>query len=73
MIRRILWPLAMFAGLAAAGLVALRLTYGGGEPYPDLTTRPLLAESELESVASYGEPRRKAIMVRSSGFEGRPS
>jgi sugar lactone lactonase YvrE len=56
MIRRILRPLTVCAGLAAAALLALRLTYGGGEPYPDLTTRPLLAESELKSVASYGEP-----------------
>ena len=30
--------------------------YGGGDPYPDLSTTPLLAESELEEVLSYAEP-----------------
>jgi sugar lactone lactonase YvrE len=30
--------------------------YGGGDPYPDLSTTPLLAASELEEVLSYAEP-----------------
>jgi hypothetical protein len=41
--------------LAAAALV-LRLRYGGGEPYPDLTTPPALPESGLEEVLAYPEP-----------------
>jgi sugar lactone lactonase YvrE len=36
--------------------VTLRLRYGGGEPYPDLSTDPLLAESALEEVLAYPEP-----------------
>jgi sugar lactone lactonase YvrE len=40
--------------LTAAG--ALRLVYGGGKPYRDLTTRPLIPESELETVVTYPEP-----------------
>ncbi|MGB5257016.1 MAG: L-dopachrome tautomerase-related protein [Woeseiaceae bacterium] len=34
----------------------LWVRYGGGEPYPDLTTSPLLAASALEEVLSYPEP-----------------
>ena len=30
--------------------------YGGGGPYPDLSTSPILAASELEEVVSYSEP-----------------
>ena len=36
--------------------MTLRVRYGGGEPYPDLSTSPLLAESQLEEVISYAEP-----------------
>jgi sugar lactone lactonase YvrE len=36
--------------------IALRLRYGGGEPYPDLSTTPLLDESGLEEVLRYAEP-----------------
>ena len=41
-------------GLAAA--LALRLRYGGGEPYPDLSTPPELADSALEIAIRYPEP-----------------
>lgn len=34
----------------------LWVRYGGGDPYPDLTTSPLLAASALEEVLSYPEP-----------------
>mgnify|MGYP001544805732 FL=1 len=43
-------------GLVAAALFAVWWRYGGGEPYPDLTTRPLLPDSALETAASYREP-----------------
>ena len=36
--------------------VSLRVRYGGGEPYPNIMTTSLLAESELEEVLSYPEP-----------------
>ncbi len=32
------------------------IRYGGGDSYPDLSTTPLLAASELEEVVSYAEP-----------------
>jgi sugar lactone lactonase YvrE len=32
------------------------LRYGGGEPYPDLSTSPLLPEDALEEVLSYPQP-----------------
>ena len=40
--------------LIAAG--TLRLRYGGGEPYDDLSTTPVLVEDALEVVLSYDEP-----------------
>ncbi|MDX1515965.1 MAG: L-dopachrome tautomerase-related protein [Woeseiaceae bacterium] len=33
-----------------------RLRYGGGEPYPDLSSAPLLDAAALETVVSYPEP-----------------
>jgi sugar lactone lactonase YvrE len=45
--------LATFALIAA---VVLRVRYGGGEPYADMSTSPLLPESHLETVLSYPEP-----------------
>ncbi len=45
--------LAIVSLLAA---VILRVRYGGGEPYPDLSTPPLLAEDALEEVLNYPEP-----------------
>ena len=45
--------------LAVLGLIAalvLRIRYGGGDDYPDLTTPPLLPASALEEFVSYPEP-----------------
>ena len=36
--------------------VVLRVRYGGGDPYPDLSTKPLIEESQLEEVLHYAEP-----------------
>ncbi len=36
--------------------VTLRIRYGGGEPYRDLSTAPLLEETTLEDVFAYPEP-----------------
>jgi len=34
----------------------VRVRYGGGDPYPDLTSRPILEDTELEQVLAYAEP-----------------
>lgn len=47
----------LFVVLILLGLaVTLRIVYGGGNPYPDITTAPLLAEAELEEFLAYPEP-----------------
>ncbi|MFY1826912.1 L-dopachrome tautomerase-related protein [Myxococcus fulvus] len=43
-------------GLVALALVGVRLRYGGGEPYPDVTGMPLLPDSALEEVVKSPEP-----------------
>lgn len=42
--------------LAAIGTIAARIRYGGGEPFPDLSTTPLLDAGSLEEVLTYPEP-----------------
>jgi sugar lactone lactonase YvrE len=42
--------------VAVVLVLTVRLRYGGGELYPDLTSAPLLSDSELETVVSYHEP-----------------
>ncbi len=42
--------------LSITATITLRVRYGGGEPYPDLSTYPRLDESQLEEVISYTEP-----------------
>ena len=37
-------------------VVILHVRYGGGEPYRDLSTSPLIAETALEEVLAYPEP-----------------
>jgi sugar lactone lactonase YvrE len=37
-------------------VTTLRVRYGGGEPYPDLSTAPFIEEMQLEQVLSYREP-----------------
>ncbi|MEM9171774.1 MAG: L-dopachrome tautomerase-related protein [Pseudomonadota bacterium] len=49
----------VFAGFAAVGLLVLlviRLVYGGGSPYADLTTTPMLDDEALEIAFSYDQP-----------------
>lgn len=50
---KILLFLLIFAGLLAA---AVYVRYGGGQPYTDLSTTPVLNDSGLEEVLSYPEP-----------------
>ena len=33
--------------------ISLRIRYGGGQPYPDLSTEPLIEEDALEEVFAY--------------------
>jgi sugar lactone lactonase YvrE len=58
----ILFVIILVASLAAV----TRVRYGGGDPYPDLSTSPLMNESELEEVVSYPEPIGN-VAVSSSG------
>ena len=48
--------LLFLLGIALVAAVIMRVRYGGGEPYPDLSTPPLLEASALEEVLSYPEP-----------------
>jgi len=48
--------LLFLLGVAVIAATVMRVRYGGGEPYPDLSTPPLLDESVLEEVFSYAEP-----------------
>jgi len=43
-------------GLALVVATLMWLRYGGGNPYPDLSTTPRLGASSLEEVVSYPEP-----------------
>jgi sugar lactone lactonase YvrE len=36
--------------------ITVRIRYGGGQPYPDLSTPPILSSNGLEQVLSYPEP-----------------
>ena len=36
--------------------VVVRVRYGGGDPYPNLSSTPLIAESQLQEVLAYREP-----------------
>lgn len=50
---RLLVGAAVIVGL---GALVLYFRYGGGEPYPDLTTAPAIPESALEVVVTSPEP-----------------
>jgi len=47
----------LFLGiLIAASTIVVWIRYGGGDPYPDLTSSPELGEELLEEVLAYPEP-----------------
>ena len=48
--------LLFLLGATILSAAVLWLRYGGGEPYPDLTSAPLLPDNALEEVLSYPEP-----------------
>ncbi|HYV44724.1 MAG TPA: L-dopachrome tautomerase-related protein [Myxococcaceae bacterium] len=54
--RKLLKVLAVVVVLLAAGLGLVKLKYGGGEPYPDVSTAPLLPESALETLVTLDYP-----------------
>lgn len=50
-------PILLFLlAITCVFALVLKLRYGGGEPYPDLSTPAMLAESALEEVLHYPEP-----------------
>ena len=42
--------------LTVIAAIALRIRYGGGEPYPDLSSTPIIDDNVLEVVLEYPEP-----------------
>ncbi len=54
--RWIIRTLVVLAVVVVVLLVAVRVRYGGGRSYPDLTTSPILPEGTLEEVVRYREP-----------------
>jgi sugar lactone lactonase YvrE len=50
---RIMMGLGLLIGVA---VLAVKLTYGGGQPYPDISTAPLVPESALEQIATLDFP-----------------
>ena len=42
--------------LIIAIIIVVGIRYGGGEPYPDLSSTPMLSDDALEEVLSYAEP-----------------
>lgn len=55
-LRRALGGLGGFALFLALLALVLRLRFGGGEPYPDVTTAPLVADTALEAAVTSDEP-----------------
>jgi hypothetical protein len=51
-------------GLIGLGVAAIAIRYGGGEPFPDLTTDPELPASALEVVADLASTRRRRRRFR---------
>jgi sugar lactone lactonase YvrE len=57
MLRALLLRLVIAAALVVGILaLVLHVRYGGGEPYPDLTSKPVLDETALEIVVTSPEP-----------------
>jgi len=48
--------LIFLVAITIAAAATMRVRYGGGKPYVDLNTEPLLAEAELEQFLAYPEP-----------------
>lgn len=48
--------LLFLAGITIIAIIVLRVRYGGGSPYPDLSTPPRLNSTAIEEVLAYSEP-----------------
>lgn len=62
LLRGIIFVLSFFLVLL---MIVLRLLYGGGNPYPDLSTAPLLSEDRLEVAVRSNEPVGNVAVSRS--------
>ncbi len=58
--------LLLLVAVASVAIIVAWLRYGGGQPYPDLTSTPLIRQTALEEVLSYPEPLGH-VAVTSSG------
>ena len=65
LIRYFLLPLLILLLLAAAGLY---LRYGGGKPYPDISTDPWLPADSLHVFFQYDEPVGNVAASRDTGY-----
>ncbi|MCU0686894.1 MAG: hypothetical protein MUF34_32385, partial [Polyangiaceae bacterium] len=55
--QRRLAPIGLaLAGLVAALLVFVKLRYGGGRPYPDVSTEPLVPAGQVETLVEHPLP-----------------
>lgn len=54
--RRLAWALGTTVLALVTGLTWLKLQYGGGQPYPDLSTPPVLPAQRLEVLAEMDFP-----------------
>lgn len=52
-VRNVVAPLVVLIALL---LVVVYARYGGGQPYPDLSTKPLVDAAQMEKVLEYPEP-----------------
>ena len=61
----------LFLVIVLAAIVRVR--YGGGELYRDLTSTPAIAEDQLQEVLAYREPiGNVAVSERAGIFHGAP-
>ncbi len=51
MIRRLLVGVGLLIGLVVVGLVVVKLQFGGGSPFPDVSTPPEVPMSAVEAIA----------------------
>ncbi len=58
--------LLLLSAVIVVAIVVAWLRYGGGQPYPDLTSSPLIGQTALEEVLRYPEPLGN-VAVSSSG------
>ncbi len=50
------WFLIIFSVLLVIVMIVLRINYGGGKSYPDISTNPQYEESQVKLFFSYKHP-----------------